>query len=106
MRNGDGPVRDEERGTRELPGKGEDGPTGPRRLAEGVDGIPEQQARPHPEDIASAAAEEAPRREEPIDKDGREALSDSDGRQDPDVAAQRGSPGRSLGGRPRKGGGG
>ncbi|MGW2290937.1 SigB/SigF/SigG family RNA polymerase sigma factor [Streptomyces phaeochromogenes] len=98
MRNGDGPVRDEERGTRELPGKGEDGPTGPRRLAEGVDGIPEQQARPHPEDIASAAAEEAPQREEPVGKDGREALSDSDGRQDPDVAAQRGSPRTESGG--------
>ncbi|MEU0007727.1 RNA polymerase sigma factor SigF [Streptomyces sp. NPDC006314] len=62
MRNGDGPVRDEERGTRELPtGDGGapwsntaetsgDGPRdGSRRMADGIDGIPEQ-ARPHPED--------------------------------------------------------
>ncbi|MFI1481161.1 SigB/SigF/SigG family RNA polymerase sigma factor [Streptomyces sp. NPDC020747] len=90
-------MRDEERGTRELPGEGESGPTGPRPLAEGVDGIPEQQARPHPEDDASSAAE-APQREEPVDKDGREALSDSDGRQDPDVAAQRTSPRTESGG--------
>nr|WP_106968362.1 RNA polymerase sigma factor SigF [Streptomyces canus] len=60
MRNGDGPVRDEERGTRELPaegghrppcpsgvdGLGDDGPGGSRHMA---DGIPEQ-ARPHPEE--------------------------------------------------------
>lgn len=62
MRNGDGPVRDEERGTRELPdgtapcadgaeslGAGPSGPSGSRRMADGIDGIPEQ-ARPHPED--------------------------------------------------------
>ncbi|MDX3755557.1 RNA polymerase sigma factor SigF [Streptomyces mirabilis] len=49
MRNGDGPVRDEERGTRELPTGRVDGLDGPRRAVEGVDGIPEQ-ARPHPED--------------------------------------------------------
>ena len=63
MRNGDGPVRDEERGTRELPaegghrpdrpsgvdGLGDDGPGGARRVVDGIDGIPEQ-ARPHPED--------------------------------------------------------
>ncbi|MFG2969977.1 MULTISPECIES: RNA polymerase sigma factor SigF [unclassified Streptomyces] len=49
MRNGDGPVRDEERGTRELPAGGEDPETGSRRMADGIDGIPEQ-ARPHPED--------------------------------------------------------
>ncbi|MEU2741203.1 RNA polymerase sigma factor SigF [Streptomyces sp. NPDC007095] len=49
MRNGDGPVRDEERGTRELPAGRVDGLDGPRRAVEGVDGIPEQ-ARPHPED--------------------------------------------------------
>ncbi len=62
MRNGDGPVRDEERGTRELPAEGghrlpcpsgadslgDDGPGGSRRMADGIDGIPEQ-ARPHPE---------------------------------------------------------
>ncbi len=40
MRNEDGPVRDEERGTRELPAE---------RMPAGIDGIPEQ-ARPHPED--------------------------------------------------------
>ncbi|MDX2542070.1 RNA polymerase sigma factor SigF [Streptomyces sp. WI04-05B] len=55
MRNGDGPVRDEERGTRELPGAGGGGPDGPRSTADaasgiaGISGIPEQ-ARPHPED--------------------------------------------------------
>ncbi|MFJ9665710.1 RNA polymerase sigma factor SigF [Streptomyces sp. NPDC101219] len=40
MRNEDGPVRDEERGTRGLPAE---------RTPAGIDGIPEQ-ARPHPED--------------------------------------------------------
>ncbi|MFF8641800.1 RNA polymerase sigma factor SigF [Streptomyces sp. NPDC015345] len=44
MRNGDGPVRDEERGTQSLPA---DGREGVRRMATG---IPEQQAKPHPED--------------------------------------------------------
>ncbi|MFF4361743.1 RNA polymerase sigma factor SigF [Streptomyces sp. NPDC001604] len=58
MRTGDGPVRDEERGTRELPAEGADGS---RRIgdsvggADGIDGIPEQ-ARPHPEDEADSAA--------------------------------------------------
>ncbi|MDH6487399.1 RNA polymerase sigma-B factor [Streptomyces sp. SAI-127] len=65
MRNGDGPVRDEERGTRELQAEGghrppcpsgadslgDDGPGGSRRMADGIDGIPEQ-ARPHPEEDA------------------------------------------------------
>ncbi|WP_221347972.1 RNA polymerase sigma factor SigF [Streptomyces beigongshangae] len=108
MRNGDGPVRDEERGTRKLSAGGEDGPGGPRRLAEGIDGIPEQQARPHPEDSGPPAAGTAPG--EPIGEDGREALSGSDGRHDPDVAAQWGSPrtesgGTSLEGRRRVTGG-
>ncbi|MEU0966669.1 RNA polymerase sigma factor SigF [Streptomyces sp. NPDC005917] len=49
MRNGDGPVRDEERGTRELSAGGEGPEDGSRRMADGIDGIPEQ-ARPHPED--------------------------------------------------------
>ncbi|MEW2298720.1 RNA polymerase sigma factor SigF [Streptomyces sp. NPDC006655] len=49
MRNGDGPVRDEERGTRGLPAGGEGPEVGSRRMADGIDGIPEQ-ARPHPED--------------------------------------------------------
>ncbi|MEU6274638.1 SigB/SigF/SigG family RNA polymerase sigma factor [Streptomyces populi] len=57
MRNGDGPVRDEERGTREPPAERADGPDGPRHTAEGVDGIPEQ-ARPHPEiGVSSATAQ-------------------------------------------------
>ncbi|MEV6016014.1 RNA polymerase sigma factor SigF [Streptomyces sp. f51] len=56
MRNGDGPVRDEERGTREPPAGRADGPAGPRHTADGVDGIPEQ-ARPHPEIDVSSAAE-------------------------------------------------
>ncbi|MFE9170461.1 SigB/SigF/SigG family RNA polymerase sigma factor [Streptomyces kebangsaanensis] len=63
-------MRDEERGTRELPAEGgiparadgatnpggttPGGPAVPRRAAGGVDGIPEQ-ARPHPEDEPSAA---------------------------------------------------
>ncbi|MFJ8632607.1 RNA polymerase sigma factor SigF [Streptomyces sp. NPDC093568] len=51
-------MRDEERGTRELPDtppcsgaaeSPETGPSGSRRMADGIDGIPEQ-ARPHPED--------------------------------------------------------
>ncbi|WP_190033565.1 RNA polymerase sigma factor SigF [Streptomyces fructofermentans] len=95
MRNGDGPVRDEERGTREPPAEGAVGPGGPRRLSEGVDGIPEQQARPHPENHSSAAQAS---RGDPIGKDEREALSGSDGRQDPDVAAQWGSPRTESGG--------
>ena len=51
MRSEDGPVRDEERSTRELPAEstGPSGPSGARRMADGIDGIPEQ-ARPHPED--------------------------------------------------------
>ncbi|MGW0332637.1 RNA polymerase sigma factor SigF [Streptomyces sp. NPDC003011] len=56
MRDGDGPVRDEERGTRELPtATGTGGPSTSRRMADGIDGIPEQ-ARPHPEDDSSEAA--------------------------------------------------
>nr|WP_107061903.1 RNA polymerase sigma factor SigF [Streptomyces cellulosae] len=53
MRNGDGPVRDEERGTQELPAATDTGgPSTSRRMADGIDGIPEQ-ARPHPEDDSS-----------------------------------------------------
>ncbi|MFJ7182006.1 RNA polymerase sigma factor SigF [Streptomyces massasporeus] len=50
-------MRDEERGTRELPaeGTGTSGPSGARRMADGIDGIPEQ-ARPHPEDESVEAA--------------------------------------------------
>ncbi len=58
MRKEDGPVRDEERGTRELPAEGTAtdpcGPTVVRRVADGIDGIPEQ-ARPHPEDDSAGA---------------------------------------------------
>ncbi|HSX98039.1 MAG TPA: sigma factor, partial [Streptomyces sp.] len=82
MRNGDGPVRDEERGTRELPAEDDGGPSGPARLADGVDGIPEQ-ARPHPEDESSAAAG-ASRWREPADGEEREAPSD--GQRDPEGA--------------------
>ncbi|WP_326664530.1 RNA polymerase sigma factor SigF [Streptomyces canus] len=63
-------MRDEERGTRELPTEGghrppcpsgadslgDDGPGGSRRMADGIDGIPEQ-ARPHPEqDVVDTTA--------------------------------------------------
>ncbi|RZB14926.1 RNA polymerase sigma factor SigF [Streptomyces sp. F001] len=54
MRDGDGPVRDEERSTRELPAE-DSGPGGSRRM-DGIDGIPEQ-ARPHPEDDSDDTAE-------------------------------------------------
>ncbi|WP_344602795.1 SigB/SigF/SigG family RNA polymerase sigma factor [Streptomyces glaucus] len=60
-------MRDEERGTRELPAEAggspasgaaeslpESGPSGSRRMADGIDGIPEQ-ARPHPEDAPAGA---------------------------------------------------
>ncbi|MGW1955320.1 SigB/SigF/SigG family RNA polymerase sigma factor [Streptomyces sp. NPDC001920] len=59
-------MRDEERGTRELPesthpcsdgaespGAGPSGPSASRRMVDGIDGIPEQ-ARPHPEDDSVA----------------------------------------------------
>ncbi len=53
--DGDGPVRDDERGTRERPAEGERSPNEARRTADGIDGIPEQ-ARPHPEDETSPEA--------------------------------------------------
>ncbi|WP_405990871.1 RNA polymerase sigma factor SigF [Streptomyces sp. NBC_00986] len=57
MRNGDGPVRDEERGTRELPAEG--GPGGSRRTADDGALVPRgqipEQARPHPEEEPSEA---------------------------------------------------
>ncbi|MFE9093751.1 RNA polymerase sigma factor SigF [Streptomyces sp. NPDC007264] len=46
-------MRDEERGTREPSAGNAVGPGGSRRTVDGMDGIPEQ-ARPHPEDDASA----------------------------------------------------
>ncbi|MBV7697218.1 RNA polymerase sigma factor SigF [Streptomyces sp. TRM70350] len=84
MRNGDGPVRDEERGTQELPtgvpggalgssgaeSLGDD-PSGARRMTDGIDGIPEQ-ARPHPED----------------DSDSTEAGFLDDGQRDQEGAVQ------------------
>ncbi|WUR68284.1 RNA polymerase sigma factor SigF [Streptomyces violaceus] len=56
MRSEDGPVREEERSTRQLPaeGTGTSGPSVARRMADGIDGIPEQ-ARPHPEDDSTGA---------------------------------------------------
>ncbi|WP_174855150.1 RNA polymerase sigma factor SigF [Streptomyces rubrogriseus] len=48
-------MRDEERGTRELPAEGTRSPNEARRTADGTDGIPEQ-ARPHPEDETSPGA--------------------------------------------------
>ncbi|MDX3574112.1 RNA polymerase sigma factor SigF [Streptomyces sp. ID05-47C] len=75
MRNGDGPVRDEERGTRELPAESAGtalDADGSRRMADGIDGIPEQ-ARPHPEDEPASvgtglpgSAEQEPPRERRI----------------------------------------
>ncbi|MFV0133701.1 RNA polymerase sigma factor SigF [Streptomyces sp. HMX87] len=47
-------MRDEERGTQELPAEGTRSPSGARRMADGIDAIPEQ-ARPHPEDAATEA---------------------------------------------------
>ncbi|MCX3060186.1 RNA polymerase sigma factor SigF [Streptomyces beihaiensis] len=91
MKNGDGPVRDDKRGTRDLPSDGSDG----RR--ELTTGIPEQQARPHPQDPAADTADQtAPApgsglREHPGGSDARRAglMSDHEphgeqhGRQDP-----------------------
>ncbi|MEV7791674.1 RNA polymerase sigma factor SigF [Streptomyces sp. NPDC087512] len=48
-------MRDEERGTRELPAEGTRSQNAAPRMADGIDGIPEQ-ARPHPEDDAPEAA--------------------------------------------------
>ncbi|WP_406006822.1 RNA polymerase sigma factor SigF [Streptomyces sp. NBC_00637] len=50
-------MRDEERGARELPAENAEipaSPDGSRRMADGIDGIPEQ-ARPHPEDDSVSA---------------------------------------------------
>ncbi|MEV5435412.1 RNA polymerase sigma factor SigF [Streptomyces sp. NPDC052682] len=66
-------MRDEERGTRELPAEGtgtgactgmsRGGPDGSRRMADAVDGIPEQAARPHPEDDSIEAVPGVGRRD-------------------------------------------
>ncbi|MDX3516872.1 RNA polymerase sigma factor SigF [Streptomyces scabiei] len=80
MRNGDGPVRDEERGTRELPAEDDGGRGGPAHLADGVDGIPEQ-ARPHPEDESPAAADAS---RWTVPAGGEERGAPSDGQRDPE----------------------
>ncbi|MGW7263583.1 RNA polymerase sigma factor SigF [Streptomyces sp. NPDC054842] len=78
MRNGDGPVREEKRGTRELPAEGTGGPGGPRPLAAGVDGIPEQ-ARPHPEDDVLPAVPQASRPAGPPGADAAATLGEEPG---------------------------
>lgn len=87
MRSEDGPVRDEERGTRELPagGTGTSGPSGARRMADGIDGIPEQ-ARPHPED------------------DSTEAVLPGGGRPDRDGVVRSAPPGAGIAASPAQGG--
>ncbi|MFJ3303002.1 RNA polymerase sigma factor SigF [Streptomyces sp. NPDC086549] len=62
-------MRDEERGTRELPTEGADPAGGPRRMADGIDGIdgiPEQ-ARPHPEDDSEEAGFEGAVQSAPLE---------------------------------------
>ncbi|MFF5847273.1 RNA polymerase sigma factor SigF [Streptomyces massasporeus] len=80
-------MRDEERGTRELPaeGTGTSGPSGARRMADGIDGIPEQ-ARPHPED------------------DSVEAVLPGGGRMDRDGAVRSAPPGGGIAASPAQGG--
>ncbi|MER7347786.1 SigB/SigF/SigG family RNA polymerase sigma factor [Streptomyces aurantiacus] len=106
MRNGDGPVRDEERGTRGthgLPARGRGGTRpatgrGPVEPGSAPGGIPEQQARPHPQDPeqpgAPAVADTAamPEQAEPTAGDGIDEPSGPGGRQDQVGAARRGSP--------------
>ncbi|MFC5197211.1 MULTISPECIES: RNA polymerase sigma factor SigF [Streptomyces] len=95
MRDGDGPVRDEERGTRGLPAGRVDGLDAPRRVAEGVDAIPDQ-ARPHPDDGTASRAGDPPSPNEadnagdaPVDEDGQEKLPGrDDGQRDPEGAAR------------------
>ncbi|MBV1947830.1 RNA polymerase sigma factor SigF [Streptomyces sp. BV129] len=83
MRNGDGPVRDEERGARELPtGEAESLRAGPqdgtRHMADGVDGIPEQ-ARPHPEDDSAQVGGEGAARSAPPGERGGDRPADRAG---------------------------
>ncbi|GAA4538037.1 RNA polymerase sigma factor SigF [Streptomyces collinus] len=80
-------MRDEERGTRELPagGTGTSGPSGARRMADGIDGIPEQ-ARPHPED------------------DSTEAVPPGGGRPDRDGVVRSAPPGAGITASPAQGG--
>ncbi|MFJ4469107.1 SigB/SigF/SigG family RNA polymerase sigma factor [Streptomyces sp. NPDC089424] len=92
-------MRDEERGTRELPTGEPEGVPGPggaeslgdgpvaRRTADGVDGIPEQ-ARPHPED----------------DSDATQAGFPDDGQRDGKGAVRSAPPQRRIGMSPAHGG--
>ncbi|MFI9647331.1 SigB/SigF/SigG family RNA polymerase sigma factor [Streptomyces sp. NPDC052040] len=92
-------MRDEERGTRDLSAGTTGGPNGSRRAAGSVDGIPEQ-ARPHPEDGASAVAAPA----QPGAPGAGEALSARDtGRGEPD-GAPRSTPSEERGASPAHGG--
>ncbi|MFE9446836.1 RNA polymerase sigma factor SigF [Streptomyces sp. NPDC006739] len=57
-------MRDEELGTRELPTGGVEPADGSRRMADGVNGIPDQ-ARPHPEDDSARAGRDDAARSTP-----------------------------------------
>ncbi|WP_374120704.1 RNA polymerase sigma factor SigF [Streptomyces sp. AN091965] len=111
MRNGDGPVRDEERGTpgkhgtHGLPGRGRGGTRpvagrgGPAEPGPAPGGIPEQQARPHPQDpeqsgpLTVAEKTALPDEAEPTAEDGLDGPSGpGGGRKDRVGAARRGSP--------------
>ncbi|MEU8954452.1 RNA polymerase sigma factor SigF [Streptomyces sp. NPDC048518] len=72
MRNGDGQVRDEERGTQSLPAGGREGT---RRM---TTGIPEQQAKPHPQEPEHSAplrVADVSEQAEPTAKDEPKQLS-------------------------------
>ncbi|MEU2727787.1 RNA polymerase sigma factor SigF [Streptomyces griseoviridis] len=71
MRTEEGPVRDEERGTREPPADGTDGSRRTGDAVDGVTGIPEQ-ARPHPQDDGGREGEGASLSAPP---DGRNGVS-------------------------------
>ncbi|WP_367320890.1 RNA polymerase sigma factor SigF [Streptomyces sp. HUAS ZL42] len=80
-------MRDEERGTRELPTEGTATPDDSRRMGDGIDGIPEQ-ARPHPEDDA-------------VEDDTPEAgFLDDGGQRDREGAVQSAPRERRMGGSP------
>ncbi|WP_258054623.1 RNA polymerase sigma factor SigF [Streptomyces sp. Ru71] len=91
-------MRDEERGTRELPSENALGAQGgSRRTADGIDGIPEQ-ARPHPEEAAeggSRTAADGGRRETEGAGPGTPRGRHSGGTP---VRAQAGARGRATGG--------
>ncbi|MFE9729357.1 RNA polymerase sigma factor SigF [Streptomyces sp. NPDC005863] len=72
VRNGDGQVRDEERGTQSLPAGGREGT---RRM---TTGIPEQQAKPHPQEPEHSApprVADVSEQAEPTAKDEPKQLS-------------------------------